>query len=199
MADSVQVGSLADYLPFGKWIFRSQLAEFKKALDPLDNLTDRLIFKHVCNDTVQDIADALNQASLEVADESEAKAIGVNSEEVKNISTDLFAAGFATTMETSRWAIALLTNHPEVQKRLQSELDSVLQGRVATLLDKDELNFTEAILLEVLRCSSLIPLGLPHFTMTETELLGYHIPQNIIVFANLYGKKDRNSAIVPEN
>ncbi len=186
------VGSLADYLPFGNWIFHSKLESFRKALEPLNQLTEGLISSHVCNDKVTDVADALNEASRDVG-ESEAKAIGVTEEEIKNISTDLFAGGFATTMETSRWAIALLANHPDKQAKLQAEMDSVLQGRVASLLDRDQLPYTEAILLEVLRYSSLVPFGIPHYTMSETELRGYHIPKDMIVLANQYGEKKLNT------
>lgn len=40
--------------------------------------------------------------------------------------SDLFAAGGETTSTTLRWAVLLISSHPEVQMRLQREIDDIL-------------------------------------------------------------------------
>ena len=37
--------------------------------------------------------------------------------------------------------------------------------------------YTEAVILELLRFTNIGPIGLPHSTMTDTTLGGYHLPK----------------------
>jgi len=50
---------------------------------------------------------------------------------------DLFSAGGETTVTTLRWALLLLSWHPETQKKLQEEIDSVVgRERLPTFGDR---------------------------------------------------------------
>jgi cytochrome P450 len=52
---------------------------------------------------------------------------------------DLFVAGGETTANTLRWAILLLAYHPEVQRRMQEEIDRVVgTERLPTITDRDQ-------------------------------------------------------------
>lgn len=53
--------------------------------------------------------------------------------------------------------------------------------------EKQKLPFVEAVLLELLRFKTVVPLGVPHETLRDTVLNGYFIPQGSMVLANLYG------------
>ncbi|XP_013388320.1 cytochrome P450 2H2 [Lingula anatina] len=67
---------------------------------------------------------------------------------------DLYLAGTDTTANTLRWSLVHMVNHPDVQKRVQQEIDQVIgQGRVAKMEDKARMPFTEATILEVFRMS----------------------------------------------
>ena len=48
------------------------------------------------------------------------------------------------------------------------------------------LPYTEAVILEVQRCASLVPLGVPHMTHEDVTIDGYTIPEGTVVAANLY-------------
>ena len=53
--------------------------------------------------------------------------------------------------------------HQDVQSKVQQEIDSVIgQDRKATFADKINMPYTEAVLAETHRYSSLISLNLPH-------------------------------------
>jgi cytochrome P450 len=51
----------------------------------------------------------------------------------------MFAAGHETTAITLTWTFYLLSQHPDVLRKLQREVDDVLRGRVPTLADLPEL------------------------------------------------------------
>ena len=54
---------------------------------------------------------------------------------------DLFVAGGETTATTLRWGILLLAHYPEIQIKLQNEIDSVLgRERRPTLGDREMYN-----------------------------------------------------------
>jgi cytochrome P450 len=100
---------------------------------------------------------------------------------------NLFEAGAETTSSTINWSIFYLCKNLDVQKKVQNEIDSVVGSfRLPSLNDRPNMPYTEAVMLEVFRMSSLVPLGVPHRAMEDTEFHGYKIPSGTIVFANLY-------------
>ncbi|XP_013391042.1 cytochrome P450 2C15 [Lingula anatina] len=106
---------------------------------------------------------------------------------VFRIIVDLYLAGTETTANTLRWSLVHMVNHPDVQKRVQQEIDQVIgQGRVANMEDKARMPFTEATILEVLRMSPVAPLGAPHATSETTNLAGYTIPKDTMIVADFY-------------
>ncbi len=46
--------------------------------------------------------------------------------------------------------------------------------------------YCEAVICEVLRINSSVPLGAPHGMISDLEFHGYHIPKGATVFANTY-------------
>nr|CAD7439764.1 unnamed protein product [Timema bartmani] len=94
---------------------------------------------------------------------------------------DLFGAGVDTTLTTLRWFLLFMAQNPDVQTRVQEELDGVLQGRPLTLEDAAVLPYTEAALAETQRIRSVVPLGIPHGALEDTELAGYHIPRGAML------------------
>jgi len=47
--------------------------------------------------------------------------------------------------------------------------------------------FMEAFIMEVLRKSSILAIGVPRSTLQDVEFHGYSIPKGTFIFANLYG------------
>lgn len=53
-----------------------------------------------------------------------------------------------------------MTLYPEVQKKAQVELDSVVEaGRLPDYSDRDKLPYIDALIKEVLRWNPVLPLG----------------------------------------
>ncbi|XP_042205982.1 cytochrome P450 2L1-like isoform X2 [Homarus americanus] len=99
---------------------------------------------------------------------------------------DLFAAGSETTTQTLRWAIMYLAKYPDIQTRVQRQIDDVVpRGTLPSLQDKPKLPYLVAVIQEVNRVVSLSPLGVTHFAAADTQLAGYTIPKGTVVIANL--------------
>ncbi|XP_072041130.1 cytochrome P450 2U1-like [Amphiura filiformis] len=100
---------------------------------------------------------------------------------------DLFGAGTETSATTTKWALLYMMLNPNVQSRVQQELDEVVgRNRPISLKDRQNLPYTEATLMEIQRVTSILPLGAPRATNVDTTLNGYDIPRGTIVMPNLW-------------
>lgn len=63
----------------------------------------------------------------------------------------LLFAGSETTAHTLAWAWYLLARHPDMERRLHTELDERLAGRTPTAEDVLALGYTEQVVLETMR------------------------------------------------
>lgn len=107
--------------------------------------------------------------------------------QMQQIIGDLFSAGMETIKTTLQWAVVFMLHHPEVMKQVQEELDSVVgRERLPGLEDLAYLPYTESTILEVLRRSSIVPLGTTHATTRDVTLNGYHIPKDTHVVPLLH-------------
>nr|XP_054773774.1 cytochrome P450 2U1-like [Lytechinus pictus] len=102
---------------------------------------------------------------------------------------DIFSGASETTTTTLRWLMLHLITKPDIQKKIQAEIDKVVgRDRFPTLQDKPNLPYTEATILEVLRLNFVTPLGVPHQYMGRGDLRfhGYDIPEGAIIIANYW-------------
>ncbi|KAK6166912.1 hypothetical protein SNE40_023513 [Patella caerulea] len=105
----------------------------------------------------------------------------------RRIILDLFFAGSDTTATTLDWAFLFMILHPEVQKKCQEEIDSVIgDGRMIDWSDRSKLPYNEATLLEVQRLGNTVPFSSPHTPDKDTLVKGYLIPEGSLVFANTH-------------
>lgn len=128
-----------------------------------------------------DLLDMLLVARDEEADRSFSE-----SELIMEMSGVVFA-GHETTAATLTWALALLAQHPEIQKKLQAEIDQALpHGRLPTMDDLPNLPYARMVIDEALR---LYP---PAYTtarqtVEEDVVEGFYIPGDTAVNINIYG------------
>ena len=96
--------------------------------------------------------------------------------------TELFGAGEDTIASSLIWMFVHLANNPDLQTRLHEELESVLgHERMPLLDDEPKLPYLQAVILELLRHSSIAPLALWHETTCDTQVEDYFIGQNTLV------------------
>uniref|UniRef100_A0A452DKS8 Cytochrome P450 n=1 Tax=Capra hircus TaxID=9925 RepID=A0A452DKS8_CAPHI len=109
-----------------------------------------------------------------------------NDENLRLVVTDLFSAGMVTTSTTLAWALLLMILHPDVQRRVQQEIDEVIgKVRRPEMGDQALMPFTVAVVHEVQRFADIIPLGLPHMTTRDIEVQGFYVPKGTTLITNL--------------
>ncbi|XP_056631073.1 methyl farnesoate epoxidase-like [Diorhabda sublineata] len=108
-------------------------------------------------------------------------------DQLMSLCLDLFMAGAETTSNTLGFAILTMVLYPDIQKKVQDEMDrEVGRNRWPTLNDRIRLRYTEAVLMELQRRITIAPLGIAHRATKDSNLCGYSIPEDTIILTNLF-------------
>ncbi|XP_078699617.1 cytochrome P450 2D6-like isoform X2 [Branchiostoma floridae x Branchiostoma belcheri] len=127
--------------------------------------------------------DFLDFCLLEV--EKQEKVEGLTEENVMYMALDLFLAGIDTTTNTLMWSLLYMVLNPDIQHKVQQELDAVVGEGLPTLSHRSQLPYVNACLLEVMRIRPIGPLS-HHATTDSVKVQKYDIPKGTQVVLNLY-------------
>ena len=110
---------------------------------------------------------------------------GMNDRQIRDELMTMLLAGHETTANTLAWTWYLLSQHPEVEQRLYTEVDEVLGGTLPTVEHLSELKYTNMVLEEALR---LYPPAciFGRKAIADDELGGYPIPANSMILVSPY-------------
>jgi len=112
--------------------------------------------------------------------------LGMTDVEVAYALSAPFSAGVDTALPALKWCLVAAVCFPEVLKRIQAELDSVVgRDRLPTFDDERSLPFLGAFIKEVTRWRPAVPLGVPHATTKADVYEGFDIPKGATVFGNI--------------
>uniref|UniRef100_A0A1A7Y3Q8 Cytochrome P450, family 2, subfamily J, polypeptide 2 n=1 Tax=Iconisemion striatum TaxID=60296 RepID=A0A1A7Y3Q8_9TELE len=107
---------------------------------------------------------------------------GFNTETLLICILDLIEAGTESAATTLRWALVFMMNYPEIQEKVQAEIDGVIgQSRQPTMADRPNLPYTDAVIHETQRFGNIVPMGFPKMASKDSTLGGYFIPKGTIV------------------
>src|SRR5580698_8810966 len=168
-------------MPFSEYMEKLPLPyvrRFEKARARLDATIYGLIRER--RKSGQDTGDLLSMLLL-AQDEDDR----MSDEQVRDEALTLFLAGHETTANALTWTWYLLSQHPDVERRLHEEIDAVLGGRAPELADVPHLRYAEMILAEALR---LYPpaWAVGRMVKNSFELGGVEIPAKSICILSPY-------------
>ncbi|XP_020509185.1 cytochrome P450 2J4 isoform X2 [Labrus bergylta] len=99
---------------------------------------------------------------------------------------DLFGAGTETTTTTLHWGLLYMIYYPQIQERVQAEIDAVIgSSRAPSLNDKEDMPYTNAVVHEIQRMANIIPLNVARMATKDTTLDKYTIPKGTIIMPTL--------------
>ena len=153
---------------------------FHADLKTLDDVVYQMIRERRKNK--EDKGDLLSMLMSAVDEET---AEGMTDLQLHDEILTLLLAGNETTAMALAWTWYLLAQHPEVETRLHSELETTLAGRVPTLEDLPRLTYTQMVLDETMR---LYPPAwfLMRKAIHEDTIGGYTIPSNAFLSYSAY-------------
>ncbi|XP_074561719.1 flavonoid 3'-monooxygenase CYP75B137-like [Curcuma longa] len=106
---------------------------------------------------------------------------------VKALLMDMVVGGTETSSNTVEWTMAEIVRKPEILRRVQAELNSVV-GRDAVVEEShiSRLPYLAAVIKEVLRLHPALPLMVPHCPSATCVIGGYTVPAGARVFVNVW-------------
>ena len=95
----------------------------------------------------------------------------------------MLIGGEDSTAATMAWMLHFLTDHPDIQRHVQQELDEVLgpSNMLHDFRDAERLRYLEAVSFETMRLKSVFPI-LFLGANTDVELGGVQIPKGTAIF-----------------
>ncbi|XP_047312762.1 cytochrome P450 81Q32-like [Impatiens glandulifera] len=99
----------------------------------------------------------------------------------------MILAGTDTSWITLEWALSLLVNHPDVLKKVATELDAQIgQDRLLDESDLAKLPYLHGVILETLRMFPAGPLLVPHMSSEDCKIVGFDVPRGTVLIVNAW-------------
>lgn len=189
-------GNPVDLMPWMRHFTKHSFEGFISILRVMENFCMKKRKEHAATydpSHLRDVTDALLKASQEIGAEEKRK-VGLTNEHILVTVQEMIGAGFDTIATTLQWALLFMATHPDIQKEVQAEVDSVIGKRQPSYKDFDDLPVSQAVILETMRHTCIFPFALPHSTTRDTVFNGFFIPNKTLVFINLFSvtRDERN-------
>jgi cytochrome P450 len=166
---------LFSLLGLPEWLPRFRGRAIKKPVKRITSVLDEIIDSY---ETQKEIGESsVIGGLLETRDED---GNPLSRDAIRSEAAVIFMAGHETTANTLAWAWFLLSQSSTARKKLQNELDTVLDGRTPTFADVKKLSFTKAVIEETLRLYPPVPI-LAREAMANTTIGGKPIAKGSLV------------------
>merc|ERR1711962_180607 len=183
MTGPIMIKPWLRHLPY----FKTQFEKARSSPQTMRRLTSASIKKHVESydeEHQRDFIVCYLKKMSETTDESSSFHSNIGEGNMQRTLMDIFGAGSETTSAVLIFAFNYLTRYPEIQERVQKEIDTVIGSRAPELTDRQMMPYTDAVIHEVLRHSCII-FTTPHATTEKVTFHGFTLPKGTQVFANV--------------
>ncbi|XP_071999888.1 cytochrome P450 2K4-like [Engystomops pustulosus] len=147
----------------------------------------RVTFTKYKNDL--DVNDQRNLVDAFLAKQQEGKSESTQYFHNENLTVlvgDLFGAGMETTSTTLRWSLLLMIKYPEIQKKVQNEIDKIIGSAQPQMEHRKHMPYTDAVIHEIQRFGDIAPTTVPHVASEDVTFRGYSIPKGTVVLPILH-------------
>ncbi|KAL4273982.1 hypothetical protein GQ457_13G000880 [Hibiscus cannabinus] len=181
---------VGDMFPWLRWLdFLTGYIPSMKALSAeLDAFFDLVVQEHRSLENQDDATSTKDFVSIIMQLQKDGMLeMDLTQDNIKAILLDMFIGGTDTTTTTTEWMMAELLKHPNVMRKVQQEVRTVVGNK--SKVDVDDLNkmsYLECVLKETLRLHPVVPLLVPRKTSASVKLGGYDIPSNTTVLINAW-------------
>ncbi len=135
---------------------------------------------------------------LLLAQDDEDKGRGMTDRQVRDEAMTILLAGHETTANALTWTWYLISQAPDVERRLHEEIEAVLSGRLPEVADVERLPHTTRVVTESMR---LYPPAwlVGRRAVNEYSIGGYYVPlRSIIVMSQWIVHRDARHYSGPE-
>ncbi|XP_060098715.1 cytochrome P450 2J4-like [Heteronotia binoei] len=100
--------------------------------------------------------------------------------------SDFIFAGVDTTSATLQWGLLLMLTHPDIQEKVQKEIEDVFgSSKSIAYQNWKKVPYTSAVIHEIQRFKCIILSGNPRQSVQDVTILGSFIPKGTIVIPNV--------------
>lgn len=174
MIGAIVTDALPGWLPLpGKRRFRQALARF-------DEVVYRIIEESRQVEEPQNhlLAMLMNAVDAETGE-------GMSTKQLRDEVATIFLAGYETTSISLAWATHILAEQPDIQAKVQAEVEACLGDRQPTFADLPRLAYTRMVIQEAIRVRPPVWF-LPRVAANDDEIGGYAIPAGSQVMSMNY-------------
>nr|UTS77795.1 cytochrome P450 736Q2 [Ginkgo biloba] len=181
---------IGDFVPSLRWIdSKGVLRRVKNVHKIFDSFAEKVIDEHVermkINEQKEGRKDFID-VLLEMK-EKQSMEIEITRENIKALILDMLVGGVDTSATTLEWAIAELLRNPQIMKRAQKEIESVVgKDRRVKESDVPSLEYVQCVMKETLRLHATSPLLPPHESTEACTVGGYILPPKTRLIVNAW-------------
>ncbi|KAM7529231.1 hypothetical protein LguiB_032641 [Lonicera macranthoides] len=192
--------NLGDYFPYmGKLDLQGLTKRMKAVAKVFDNFLEMIIEEHVKCPKEEGQNKDFVDTMLGIMESGEA-GFEFDRNHIKATLLDMLAGAMDTTATAVEWTLAELIKHPTIMKKVQNELEKIVgKSRMVEESDLENLSYLEMVIKESFRLHPVAPLLLPHASIEDCTIDGYHIPKNARVMVNVWAiGRDPDAWVDPE-
>lgn len=174
------VRRMRSIFPLPLWVPVKKNRKFKNAVKELDKVLFRLIGERKETSVEhEDLLGVLMRAK------DEASGLNMDDDQLRDELMTIFLAGHETTANALTWTLYVLSQHPEIQEKLEEEINSISDGDPLQPEHFQRLTYTQHVISESLR---LFP---PAYVIgrqadEDTEINGYSIKKGDTILLSQY-------------
>ncbi|PWA86669.1 flavonoid 3'-hydroxylase cytochrome P450 [Artemisia annua] len=186
MMELLGAPNISDFIPMLSWFdLQGIQREMQKQHEHLDRIFDNVIKARMEGVLHDDGKKDFLQIMLELKDQKDGPT-SLNMVQIKALLFNILTASTDTTSTMVEWVMAEILHYPEVMRRVQEELTTVIgMNNIVEESHLPKLVYLDAVVKETFRVHPPLPLLIQRCPNESCTVGGYTIPKGSIVYINV--------------